>query len=84
MEPTLFAIGNHYVCGLSLHWGVQNFTGTDLTDRRRRNRTMFGVDHKSRGRRAEVMDISDAGAVMQSELISKNRILTELYIFLIL
>ena len=56
---------------------MQNFTGTDPTNRRRRNRTVFGADHKSRGRRAEVMDISDAGAVMQSELISKNQILTE-------
>ena len=54
--------------------GVQNFTGTD---RRRKNRTVFGADRKSRGQRAKVMDISNAGAVMQSELISKNRILTE-------
>ena len=54
--------------------GVQNFTGTD---RHWQNRTVFGADRKSRGQRAEVMDISNAGAVMQLELISKNRTLTE-------
>ena len=61
---------------------MQNFTGTDPTNRRQRNRTVFGADHKSRGRRAEVMDISNAGAVMQLELISKNRILTELICYI--
>ena len=55
---------------------------TAATNRSRETTPHLGSNCWSQGQRLEVMGLSDAGVVMQSELISSNNILIYLiYIF---
>ena len=57
MAPLQFTISSTTIRG------VQNFTGTDLTDRRRQHCPDCNVDQMSRGWRSDFALHFDAGAV---------------------
>ena len=57
MAPLQFTISSTTIRG------VQNFTGTDPTDRRRQHCPDCSVDRMSRGWRSDFAFHSDAGAV---------------------
>ena len=52
-------------------------TGADPTDRRRSNRTASVTDRLSRGQRSDGESLSDAGAVLPSELQLQTELVTE-------